>query len=291
MNLAINMKKFITFILIVSFPIALHAAEKIRVFVGIPPLAYLVDEIGGDRVQYQVLLRPGESPHTFEPTPKQMIDLSQADYYFRLGFPFELQITGKLGDDSGPEIIDVTEGAKIRYMHSHHSEADAHEKPEHHDPHVWLSPKNIAAMANNMTRAFKKQNPADSNFYNNNLSNFLNDLDSIDRMIDSILEPYKGDSIMVFHPAFGYFTESYGLEQFALETEGKSPGPKQIESIINKARKNNIRVIFVQPQFDSKSAESIARAIEGEVVAIDPLEQNLLGNLLDIAHKIEDALK
>ena len=176
-------------------------------------------------------------------------------------------------------------------MHSHHSGLDDSGKSEHHDPHVWLSPENISVIARNMTNAFKKQNPADSNFFENNLRVFLNDLDSIDRLIDSILEPYKGDSIIVFHPAFGYFTESYGLEQFAVETEGKSPGPKQIESIINEARKNNIRVVFVQPQFDPKSAESIARAIEGEVVAIDPLERNLLANLLDIAHKIEDALK
>ncbi|MBD3218424.1 MAG: cation ABC transporter substrate-binding protein [candidate division Zixibacteria bacterium] len=285
------MKKLITFLLILSFPICLHAAEKIRVFVGIPPLAYLAEEIGGDRVQCQVLLQPGESPHTFEPTPRQMIDLSRADYYFELGFPFESQITRKLGDGSGPEIIDITEGAKIRYMHSHHSDLGEPGNSEHNDPHVWLSPENIAAMARNMTDAFKKQNPADSNFYEHKLKNFLNDLDSIDQIIDSILEPYKGDSIMVFHPAFGYFTESYGLKQFAVETEGKSPGPKQIESIINEARKNNIRVIFVQPQFDPKSAQSIARAIEGGVVAIDPLERNLLANLLDIAHKIKDALK
>ncbi len=285
------MKKFVIFLLILLFPISMHAAEKIRIFVGIPPMAYLVDKIGGDQVQCRVLLQPGESPHTFEPTPRQMIDLSKAKYYFKLGFPFESQITRKLGKGRNPEIIDITEGSKIRHMHSHNSGLYDSGKSEHHDPHVWLSPENISVVARNMTNAFKKQNPADSNFFENNLRVFLNDLDSIDRLIDSILEPYKGDSIMVFHPAFGYFTESYGLEQFAVETEGKSPGPKQIESIINEARKNNIRVVFVQPQFDPKSAESIARAIEGEVVAIDPLERNLLANLLDIAHKIEDALK
>jgi zinc transport system substrate-binding protein len=96
---------------------------------------------------------------------------------------------------------------------------------------------------------------------------------------------------MVFHPAFGYFTDYYGLNQIAVEMEGKSPGPKQIESIINQARKSDIRVIFVQPRFDPKSAETIASVIGGKVVTIDPLERNILQNLLDIAKKIRDALK
>jgi zinc transport system substrate-binding protein len=257
-----------------------QALEKLDIFVGIPPLAYIAENIGGDQVNCHVLLEPGESPHTFEPTPRQMIELSRAAFYFELGFPFESRITSKLGNGDKPRVVDISQGVRIRHMHATHQEEDINADSEYKDPHIWLAPDNIRVMAKNIKKTLEHYDPANSSFYNSRLAAFIHNLDSIDDIIDSMLKPYEGTSIMVFHPAFGYFTESYGLKQLAVESEGKSPGPRQIRSIITRARENNIKVIFVQPQFDPKSAESIAHAIGGKMVTFDPLAGNLIDNLM-----------
>ncbi|HDS00732.1 MAG TPA: cation ABC transporter substrate-binding protein [candidate division Zixibacteria bacterium] len=282
---------YIAILALLFLPGKSSASQETEVFVGIPPLKYLVEQIAGDQVECHVLLKPGESPHTFEPTPRQMIDLSQSSFYFALGFPFESRITEKLGRDGKPGIIDIAEGTERRQVHSEAGTDEHHPHTDTDDPHVWLSPENVRIMARNIERVLEDYDPSDSLVYRNRLKDFLHELDSLDRIIDSLISPYRRSTIMVFHPAFGYFTDYYGLDQIAVETDGKSPSPKQIESIIERARESGIRVIFVQPRFDPKSAESIAGAIDGKVVPIDPLENNLLQNLLDIAEKIRDALK
>ncbi|NIP44755.1 MAG: zinc ABC transporter solute-binding protein [candidate division Zixibacteria bacterium] len=277
--------------ILLLLPCKSGASQKTNVFVGIPPLEYLVERIAGDLVECHILLKPGESPHTFEPAPRQMIDLSQSSFYFALGFPFESRIIEKLSEAENPRIIDITAGTDRRYMHSHIDLDEEHPHKDNHDPHIWLSPDNIRIISQNIEKTLAEHDPSNGTIYSDRLKALLQDLDSIDQIIDSLLSPFKGASVMVFHPAFGYITDYYGLNQIAVETEGKSPGPKQIESIINEARESDTRVIFVQPRFDPKSAQSIASAIGGEVVPIDPLERNILENLLDIAEKIRGALK
>ena len=96
---------------------------------------------------------------------------------------------------------------------------------------------------------------------------------------------------MVFHPAWGYFAQAYGLEQVAVEMEGKEPGPVDLEELIHYAREEGIKVIFVQPEFSTKSAETIAKAIEGEVIFANPLALDWAENLKEVATAFEAALK
>jgi len=132
--------------------------------------------------------------------------------------------------------------------------------------------------------------PSNCKEYSGNLQAFLSDLDRIDQRIASALAPFKGSNIYVFHPAFGYFADSYGLRQVPIEIEGKEPGARQLAVIINRAKKERVQVIFVQPQFSTKSAETIAKSIGGAVVPINPLSRDYLSNLEKIAAKIEQGL-
>ena len=114
--------------------------------------------------------------------------------------------------------------------------------------------------------------------------------DRVDAELEEILRPLRGEALFVFHPAFGYFADRYGLEQIAIEIEGREPGPRQLEEIIEHAKEQGVRVIFVQPQFSKKSAETVARAIDGAVVPIDPLAYDWLDNLKRIGEKVRQGL-
>ncbi len=301
-------------------------AEGLKIFVNIPPQAYMVERIGGDGVNVETLVPPGRDPHTFSPTPRTMIELAEADIYFhgRMAFGRELARRVK---DSHPEarIIDLSQGVVLReieescdhghghdhdhehehddghdHEHNHEGHKHEHEHEAHHhdhdhghggeDPHIWLGPPEIKIQAQNIAEALKQIDPDNHEKYRANLKSFLDDLNEVDNQLQQSLAPLRGEAFYVFHPAFGYFARAYGLEQRAIETGGRSPTPKQLRQLISQAQEDNIRVIFTQPQFESRSAEAVAQAINGAVVALDPLEYNILENLQTISDKVEEAL-
>lgn len=263
------------------------------VYTGIPPIAYLAEKIAGPSITVEVLLRTGQSPHTFEPTPSQISGLSQARLYLAIGFPFEQTLLQNLPQDQmGVQIFDCD--TNIERIRS--DEAPDHDNHEHEheglesDPHIWMSPGNAKQIALNIYAALVETYPDNFGEFSENLWSLVDSLELIDSTIAELLRPYKGESIYVYHPAFGYFTQAYGLYQESVEIEGKSPSPRQIEELIEKARRNHVEILFVQPQFDTRSAQVIAEAIGGTVVQVDPLERNLLQNFIHIAEQIEISL-
>jgi zinc transport system substrate-binding protein len=116
-------------------------------------------------------------------------------------------------------------------------------------------------------------------------------MDELDLYLKEKLAPYKGNTIFVYHPSFGYFTDEYGLYQEAVETGGKEPVPAILESIIEEALEEKVKIIFVQPEFSQKSAEAIAKGIGGKVISLNPLNPDYLNNMKAIADEIEGALK
>jgi zinc transport system substrate-binding protein len=286
-------------LLIACGPAATDAEElPLRIFVSILPQSYFVERIGGEQVHVEVLVEPGKSPHTFEPIPGQMMALSTADFYFGIGFPFEQRILKKVqGSNPGFKLIYTDKGITRRQLDTphtdeHHRErkADRHEKGLP-DPHIWLSPPEIRIQVDTIYGALIMADPAHKNIYKANRDQFMKELDEIHSVLLKLFEPYRGRSFFVFHPAFGYFADTYGIVQVPIEIEGKSPAPRQIELLIEEAKEQNVSVIFVSPQFDTKSADVIAKAIGGVVVPIDPLEKNVLKNLEDVAKKIKNALR
>jgi zinc transport system substrate-binding protein len=294
-------------------------AGRITVFTSILPQEYFVERIGGERVEVQALVTPGSSPATYEPTPRQMAALSEAKIFFRIGVPFENAFVPKIEGSMGTlRIIDTRKGITLRRMkahhhhsgereeadhagdegHTHEEEADhreneghdqhAAEKEHHHhgggtDPHIWLSPRLVKGQARTIADALVELDPAGKATYEKNLAAFLKDLDMLDAHLAEALAPVKGKTFMVFHPAWGYFADAYGLAQEPIEIEGKDPSGRQLARMIETAKDEGVRVIFVQPQFSKRSAERIADAIGGAVVPIDPLALDYVRNLERVA--------
>ena len=264
-----------------------NAAEQNRIFVSILPQVFFVERIGGGHVDVDVLVGPGMSPATYDPTPQQMARLAKADLFFRIGVPFEERLIEKLGRSFHDlKMIDTRKGIRLRKMQSHHHGPGGHTQWEGDDPHFWLDPMLAKNQARTICDALIALDFVHEDVFRGNLATLEADLDRIHNQIINMLEPHRGRSFLAFHPAYGYFAEAYGLHQVALETEGKSPSPKQITDWIRRARKEGVNVVFVQPQFADSSARTLAQAIGGEVVSLDPLARDYLKNLTSMAQAV-----
>ncbi|MFH1830461.1 MAG: zinc ABC transporter substrate-binding protein [Pseudomonadota bacterium] len=260
-------------VLLMSLPLqAKEQSEKIHVFVTIPPHAYFAQRIAGPNAAVDVLVSQGSSPHSYEPSPKQIAGLAAADIYFCAGIDFEKGLVPKLHSiNKKLKIVDIRGG--------------------HADPHIWLSPGLAEMQARMMADALCDIDKKRCSEYKNNLHSFLTDLAEVDNKIAKILAPFKGKSFYVFHPAFGYFADAYGLKQVAVEVEGKAPRAQKLANIIDDAGRDGTKVIFVEPQSSAKSARVIADAIGATLVQIDPLARDYLKNLETIAETIKIGLK
>jgi len=272
---------------------------KIPVFVSILPQAYFLERIGGSHVDVEVLIGAGQSPHSYEPTPKQMAKLATARAFFSIGVPVEKGILRKIRQSHKQLVIVATQqGITYRYLAGHdHEHGEAHGKghksegKKEPDPHIWMAPKLVKIQARNIYEALIRLDPAHKQEYASNLQVFEADLDRVDARIFRSLAPLKGRKMYVFHPAFGYFADAYGLIQVPIEIEGKEPGARQLSKLIDRAKKDRVKVIFVQPQFSARSAEVVAKAIGGVVVPIDNLDRDYLASLDRIASAVERGLR
>lgn len=273
-----------------TFWCARPAAAEVNVFVSIPPQKWLVDQIGQQLVHTDVLVPQGQDPHIFEPTPKLITALSKSDLYFTIDLEFEEQLLKRIGKNRGNlRIIDTVDAiARIPMTEHQHDEKDAggHHDHDAFDPHVWLSANNLKIMGKEMSRALTAADPANEAVYTRNYERLCSQLESVHREIAEELKPFQGKAFYVFHPSFGYFAKDYGLVQLAVEISGKSPSPRQMAKVISQAQQEGIKVLFVQPQFDPKSAQTIAASIKGEVVPLDALSADVAENLRTISHRI-----
>lgn len=268
------------------------AAEPLKVSVSIAPQATFVERVGADRVDVQVLVPPAGSPATYSPTPGQVSRLSQSRLFFRIWVPFENGFIPRIASTlQSLDIVDLREGIESIDMQGHgHDHGHGHGHGEGKDPHVWLDPLRVARMAETIRDALSKADPEGAALYARNCRTFQKDLRQVDRELASALAGLKGRKLYVFHPAYGYFADRYGLRQVAVEQGGKSPSPRQLAALIEKARHDKVRVIFVQPQFDRRAAQVIADSIDGAVVALDPLARDYVANLRAMAREIGEAL-
>lgn len=275
-------------------------ASAVEVFVSIAPEKYFVEKIGGDLVNVQVMVPPGSNPHNYEPKPRQMVELSRSAAYFAIGITFEdIWLARIAAANPDMKIFHAEKGIKKIPMARHHhhdaEEKDDHDEADHDegrlDPHVWTSAVNVKVMAENMMKGLIEIDPANRAAYKAGCDRFLDELDGLDKDLRDILKDKAGLKFMVFHPAWGYFARDYNLRQVPVEIEGKEPKPAQVKELIEHAVEEGIRVVFVQPQISTKSAEMIARAIGGRVVPIDPLAEDWGKNLHFVADEFKKALK
>lgn len=262
-------------------------ADPIPVFVSIVPQKYFVERIGGDQVKVEVMVKSGESPATFNPNPKKMSLLSQAKLYFSIGVPFE-SIWIKRIQSIYPNLkITPLHDASQRKSELNHGHAhSSHHSHETGDPHIWTSPKKVKMMAKKIMTTLTQISPVHEKYFEQNFQNFIEDLNTLDSDIKTILAKGGKHRFMVFHPAWSYFAEDYNLEQIPIEEEGKEPGARALQGIIEKGKKLGIKVIFVQKQFSLSVARKIAKMIGATVKEMDPLAEDYLANMRRTAKAI-----
>lgn len=301
--------------ILVSLPVAGQAA--MRVGVTVAPQVQFVERIAGPLVEVAPLVAPGKEPHNYEPTPRQMQQLAESTLYFAIGMPWEERWLPKIAGatptleivhlDEGLEKIALPEhGHDAEHAHEHGHEAEeahghdhagdhAKEHAEHHhesgelDPHLWTSPRLVMQMARTMAAALARKDPANAATYQANLDAFLKDVQALDDELTQLFAG-KGGRFMVYHPAWGYFARDYGLTQVPIELDGKEPSAKELKNIIDEANHAKVQLVFVQPQFSMKAAQTIARDIGAEVVPADPLAQDWLANMRAVAAAFKKAL-
>lgn len=273
----------------------LIAAPPIRVTVSIPPQAYVVEQVAGKLAEVAILLPDGKSPHDYAPSPSQIIALAAGKVYFTIGLPFEKTIVDKMRGQTAGTFVNMAEGI-VRIpaetdAHHHHESNGSHHHHEGDDPHVWTAPLNLAQMALNTAATLQRLDPANAAVYERNGKRFAAEMAAMDRSLAAELAPYKGRIIYVYHPAFGYFMARYGLKQEAIEEQGKDPTPKQLIKLIAAAKEDGVKVIIVQKQFNSRSAETIAKAIGGKVLPVDNLQRNAVALIRDIAAAVCEEMR
>ncbi|WP_406656500.1 zinc ABC transporter substrate-binding protein [Methanolobus sp. ZRKC2] len=340
--------------------VSASSADKPFVVVSVLPEAEFVEKIGGDEVEVMVMVPPGADPHSYEVTPGQLRDLSNADMYVKVGsgLSFENVWMDRLMEVN-PDmlVVDASSGVHLRTMeaHSHDHEGEEHEDEHDHaneseeehgeehedehdhaneseeeheeehdhaneseeeheeehedehdhaneseeehdhsaesrDPHIWTSPKEAQVMVENIYDGLVEVDPENTDFYTQNKNAYIAELDAADANIRETLAGEEGSSFIVYHPAWGYFADEYSLEQISVEIEGKEPSVQDMQRLIDTAKEKNIKVIFVQSGFSTTSAQTIANEIDGEVVEVDPLAKDYIGNLANVTAAFEKGL-
>ena len=276
----------------------LQAAPTVTV--SIMPQKYFVEQIAKDRVNVNVMVAPGSSSHTYEPKPAQMKELANSDAYFSIDDGFEKAWIPKF-KSTNPKllIVDTVKGIeKIEMAEHHHDDEKSHNGHDHHaheketlDPHVWLDPLLVKVQAKNMLDALTTLYPENASVFKENFDAFMVSLDALDQSLNRTLSSVQNRKFIIFHPSFGYFAKRYNLEQIAIEVSGKEPKPSELAKIIKEAKEENAKVVFVSPQFSKKSADTIAKQINGTTLAIDPLAYAWQDNLLAVAKLFQTELK
>ncbi|MEG3224917.1 MAG: zinc ABC transporter substrate-binding protein [Methanobacteriales archaeon Met13] len=253
-------------------------SDKLGVVVTVTPQMEFVKAVGGDKVDVTVMVPAGADPHTYEPLPSQMQQVSQAQLYLQVGSPLEFELTwmDKIKAlNSQLKMFNTSKGIEFIPNYA--------EGEEGNDPHVWVSPKNAKIMVENTYQALVEVDPQNQKYYQENRDLYIKNLDELDRNLTQSLAGAKNRKIMVYHPAWGYLSRDYGLEQISIEKEGKEPTPQDLSRLIAEAQANNIKIIFVSPQHNQRNAQVIASEIGGQLVVVDPLAQNYLENMQKVA--------
>lgn len=257
------------------------------VAVSILPQAEFVERIAGDKVKVLVLVGPGASPHSYEPTPRQMSDLSRTAAWFSIGVEFERALRPKIRSlYPKMKVVDTSGKVVLRKLEAHDEEAAVSSEDSAHkdeqggpDPHIWLGHEAVKVQLAAILEGLKALMPEHAALFAANHEAYVKEIDAVFAGLGRQLLPLKGTTIFVYHPSFGYFLDNFGIRQEAVEVGGKEPTQKTLAALIQRAKADGARLIFVQKQFSLAAARTVASAIGGKVVEIDPLARQWLANI------------
>ena len=263
------------------------AGQKETLSVSIPPQKYFIEQIAGDEFNINVMIPPGANPVTYDPSPGKMKEVANSVAYIKVGhLAFEKIWMDKFTSvNADMKIIDQSTYTEL-------IKADKETNPHNHahssrvDPHIWTSPKAVKKQVKAIKEGLAEINPANESFYNKKYRNFLNNIDTLDSFVEKRLGDAKNESFMIFHPALSYYARDYGLNQISIEFEGKEPTPSKLKEIVDLARREQIKTVFIQKQFNVDNAETVADEIGADLEVINPLGSNWMETIKDITEKI-----
>lgn len=288
------MRKYIFTLLFSFLLLACHSnreKEANVLTVTIEPQRYFLEQIVGDKFQVNTLVPPGSSPETYEPSPSAMIKLGNSRAYFKVGFlGYENVWTGKLAENNPDlKIVDCSVGIEPVYGghghhdHSHEAADHSHNQTDAADPHVWSSAKNAVLFSQNMLNAVVDLDVENADLYRANFEKLTQKIAETDSALTRLLKDIPTRSFIVYHPALAYLARDYNLTQHSIEFEGKNPSPAQMKELVDLAKAENIKIVFVQQEFDIKNSEVIAREIGATSHTINPLAYEWDEELIRIA--------
>jgi zinc transport system substrate-binding protein len=255
--------------------------DRLGVAVTLVPYADFVRQIGGDKVDVTIMVPSGASPHSYEPTTSQMVALSEAEIYVKVGAPieFELAWMDKLVQQN-PDMQVINGSFGIDLITS----TDPDEPGM--DPHVWTSPLKVKVIVQNICDGLIAADPDNTAYYQSNRDSYLNKLDALDEYINGKFEGYAVRYFLIYHPSFGYFAEEYNLNQLSIEFEGKEPTPQGLQECIDLAKQHDLNYVFIEPQYPLQYAQAIADAIGGQTAVANDLPQNYIDSMRSMADAI-----
>ena len=276
-------------------------AKQVEVFVSILPQKYFVERIGGEQVKVQVMVKPGQSPETFEPSPRLMARYSGADVYFTIGLPFEQVWIKRLASlNAAIKVVNTRPETKQLLQHTHQHDSDKYASDKHAfkkyksheqwDPHTWLSPILAIEQARVIYNALRELQPDKAVLFENNFRQLEQQLIQLDQSIADLFSKTDKHEFLTFHPAFSYFANRYHLSQRSIEINGKEPSAKQIAALISELSDRQVPNILIEQQFNTVIALTIARSLNAGLLTIDPLAYDYIHNMQDIADKINRSL-
>ncbi len=258
---------------------------KIGVVVSIGPEVQWVNAVGGDKVNVTLMVPPDDDPHTYEPLPGQLKQVSNAKMYAEIGSPleFETNYMGKI-EAANPNLLIVNCSQGITLMPN-----TAENESDTMDPHDWVDPKDAEVMVNNIYLGLVKVDPSDQAYFEKNRDNYEAQLETLDNYTAQTLKDKKGTDILIFHPAFGYYAKDYNLTQIAVMINDEEPSPQRIALLLNTAKADNITVMYNEPQYDPSYMQSIASQVNGKVLTVNDLDENYLQNMRNVANAFAQA--
>jgi putative adhesion protein len=279
------------FILFLLFPFFLGSCRDVVdhrpiVTVSIEPLRYFVEAIGGDRFQVNTLVPAGASPETYELTPQQVVQTTDSRAYFCVGtLGFEQERLRKLTENA-PNLLVVNSSDSIVLLEDNHVHDQQHQHIEGIDLHTWLSTTSGKQIARNVLRGLCQVDSANAAFYQQRHDSLVQHIDSLDGEIRQILRPLVHRTFMIYHPALGYFARDYGLQQIAVEQDGREPSADRMQQLILQAKHNNVQVVFIQEEHAGRAARRIAESTGARIVSIAPLSVAWDKQMLHIARTL-----
>ncbi|MBI9033902.1 MAG: zinc ABC transporter substrate-binding protein [Bacteroidales bacterium] len=265
--------------------------NKLMITVSVLPQKYFVEQIAGDLLEVNVMIPPGASPATYEPTPKQIQDLTKSALYLRIGYiefekgwmdRFEAVNTNMTVVNTAADVDLI---AADRHVHGDHVHLAGI------DPHVWTSPKTVLTLIESTYTELQKLLPENQEVIKKNYLVLKKNIEQLDQQIELQFKELNGKSFFIYHPALGYLARDYGFKQIAIEFEGKEPSPAHMKKLVDQAKAENIRVIFIQSQFNSENARAIANEIGASIISLDPLSEDWYNNTLKMTEEMARAMK